>query len=133
MGMSRDEVYSKVQGVLVDALGVDEGEVKPESTLSGDLGAESIDYLDIVFRIEKAFNIKIGKGELFPDPQQLQTLLKDPTYVQNDKVTPQGLVELKNRMPHVDLSKVEADPNINKMSNLFTVDAIVNYVVTKVG
>ena len=58
MAASQDEVFSKVQGVLTDALGVDAEEVSPEKTLQGDLGAESIDFLDIVFRLEKAFSIK---------------------------------------------------------------------------
>lgn len=131
MALSRDEIYSKVQEVLVDALGVDEEDVKPTSTLSGDLGAESIDYLDIVFRIEKAFGIKIPKGELFPDPQSLQSLLKDPSFVQNSRVTKQGMEELKKRMPHIDMSAVEGDPDVNKMTDLFTVNAIVNYVESK--
>ena len=49
MAMSRDEIFSQVQEVLVDALAVDDDEVSLESTLMGDLGAESIDFLDIVF------------------------------------------------------------------------------------
>ena len=57
MAMSREEIYSKVQGVLVDALGVDEEQVMPGARLRQDLGAESIDFLDIVFRLERAFNI----------------------------------------------------------------------------
>jgi acyl carrier protein len=133
MTMSRDEIYGKVQEVLVDALGVDEEDVKPTATLSGDLGAESIDYLDIVFRIEKAFGIKIPKGELFPDPQNLQTMLKDPNYVQDGRVTSQGMDELKRRMPHVDLAAVGGNPDVNKMTDLFTVNAIVNYVESKQG
>src|SRR6185312_17224782 len=102
MAMSRDEIYSKVQGVLVDALGVDEDEVTPTATLSADLGAESIDYLDIVFRLEKAFSIKIPRGELFPE--DLQTMQNDPKFVTDGKVTPDGLAELKKRMPYSDLS-----------------------------
>ena len=66
MAMSREEIYSKVQGVLVDALGVDEDQVKPNARLKQDLGAESIDYLDIQFRLEKAFGIKVPKGEMLP-------------------------------------------------------------------
>ena len=62
-----EEVFEKVQETLVDALGVDDDEVTPEATLIGDLGAESIDFLDIVFRLEKNFDIKIPRGELFPE------------------------------------------------------------------
>lgn len=128
MGMSRDEIFKKVQTVLVDALGVDDDEVTPNAVIKDDLGAESIDFLDIVFRLEKAFGIKIPRGELFPEQ-----LLNDPTYVQNGKVTPAGLAELKARMPHSDFSEFEKDPQVDKMQSLFTVDAIVNYVATKVG
>jgi acyl carrier protein len=122
--MSRDEIYKKVQGVLVDALGVDEEDVTPDATLRGDLGAESIDFLDIVFRLEKAFGIKIPRGEMFPED-----LFNNAAYVQNGRVTPEGLVELKKRMPHMDFTTFEKDPDINKMQ--FTVDTIVNYIEGK--
>jgi acyl carrier protein len=127
MAISRDEVYSKVQGVLVDALGVDADEVTPESTLREDLGAESIDFLDIAFRLEKAFNIKIPRGELFPENFE-----NDPNFVQANKVTPIGLAELKKRMPYSDFSEFEKDPTLEKMPSLFTVNALVNYVQGKV-
>ncbi len=64
---SKDEVFEKVQEALVDALGVDDDEVTPQATMVGDLGAESIDFLDIVFKLEKAFSIQIPRDELFPD------------------------------------------------------------------
>ena len=126
MAMSRDEVYSKVQGVLVDALGVDEEQVKPTARLRQDLGAESIDFLDIVFRLERAFSIKIPRGEMIPE-----NVMTDPNYVQNGKVTPAGMVELKKRMPYVDLTEFEKDPQVDQLP--FTVDAVVNYVQTKVA
>lgn len=126
MAASRDEVFSKVQEVLTDALGVDDDEVSGKSTLQGDLGAESIDFLDIVFRLEKAFAIKIPKGELFPDE-----ILNNPEYVDGDKMTPMGLEKLKQAMPHADFSRFEHEPDVSKMPDLFTVDTIVNYVENK--
>ena len=126
MAMSRDEIYSKVQGVLVDALGVDEEQVKPEARLKQDLGAESIDYLDIQFRLERAFGIKIPKGEMLPE-----NVMTDPNYVQNGRVTPAGMAELKKRMPYVNLNEFEKDPQVEQLP--FTVDAMVNYVQTKVS
>ena len=126
MPMSRDEIYKKVQGVLVDALGVDEEEVTPTATLRGDLGAESIDFLDIAFRLEKAFGIKIPRGEMFPED-----LFNNQDYVQNGRITPAGLAEMKKRMPHFDFSELEKDPDINKMK--FTVDTVVNYIESKVN
>lgn len=126
MAMTRDEVYKKVQGVLVDALGVDEEEVTPTATLREDLGAESIDFLDIVFRLEKAFGIKIPRGEMFPED-----VFTNAEYVQNGKITPAGMIEMKKRMPHVDFTELEKDPDINKMQ--FTVDTVVNYIESKVN
>ena len=127
MAPSRDEVFSKVRDVLTDALGVDDADVSPEATLQGDLGAESIDFLDIVFRLEKAFSIKIPKGELFPDD-----ILNNPDYVDGDRMTTSGLQRLKAAMPHADFSKFESAPFVSKMPELFTVNTIVNYVETKV-
>ncbi len=129
MAMSRDEIFQQVQGVLVDALGVDDNEVTPEATLMGDLGAESIDFLDIVFRLEKAFGIKIPREELFP----AESLMNNSQFVVNGKLTEAGLSELRKKMPHTDLTEFEKDPNINKLGNLFNVKAIVNYVENKLN
>lgn len=127
MPMSETEIFEKVKETLVEALGVDDDEVTPTASLMGDLGAESIDFLDIIFRLEKAFNIKIPRGELFPDN------LNNPEFVQNGKITPAGLTMLKERMPHADFSDFEKDPDISKMTELFKVQTIVNYVKTKVA
>jgi acyl carrier protein len=129
MAMTRDEILKEIQDVLVDALGVDEEEVKPEATLMADLGAESIDFLDIVFRMEKAFGIKIPREELFP----AESLLSTAEYVSNGKLTQKGLDELKKRMPHSDLSAFIEDPSVNKIGDLFTVDALVNFIDGKLN
>lgn len=129
MAMSRDEIFSQVQEVLVDALAVDDDEVSLESTLMGDLGAESIDFLDIVFRLEKAFGIKIPREELFP----AESLMNEADLVHNGKLTDKGLAMLREKMPHTDLTKFEKDPDINKMADLFTVNAIVNYIENKLN
>jgi len=124
---SREDIYGKVVGILVDSLNVDEDEVKPTSTLQGDLGAESIDFLDIVFRLERGFNIKIPRGELFPE----SIFQGDPEFVQNGKVTPKGLAELRAKLPFADVEKFAADPQVTKVSDLFTVDMITKYVEGK--
>jgi len=137
MALSRDEIYKKVQGVMVDALGVDEDEVTPQSRLSADLGAESIDYLDIVFRLEKAFTtdptkpFKIPRGELFPE--DLQTMQNDPKFVQDGKITADGMAELKKRMPYTDFMEFEKDPQVDKAQDLLTVDTVTNYIAAKLN
>jgi acyl carrier protein len=129
MAVSRDEIVQKVQEVLVDALGVDDDEVTIEATLMGDLGAESIDFLDIVFRLEKAFGIKIPREELFP----AENLMTNSEFIHNGKLTEKGLNELREKMPHTDLSQFEKNPDINKLGDLFTVGAIVNYLNNKLN
>ncbi len=129
MAMTRQQILQEVQGVLTDALGVDEDEVTPDATLMTDLGAESIDFLDIVFRLEKTFGIKIPREELFP----AENLLSSKDYVSNGKLTQKGLEELKKRMPHTDFSEFANDPNVNKIGDLFTVDVLVNYVDAKLN
>jgi len=129
MAMSRDEILQQVQEVLVDALGADDDEVTMEATLMGDLGAESIDFLDIVFRLEKAFGIKIPREELFP----AESLMNDPEFVKNGKLTEKGLTALREKIPHTDLTTFERNPDINKLGDLFTVSAIVNYVERKLN
>jgi len=127
MAMSRDEILGEVKEVLVDALGLDDDEVTEAATLMGDLGAESIDFLDIVFRLEKSFGIKIPREELFP----AESLMNNPEYVSSGKLTEKGMAELKAKMPHTDITAFQEDPDINKMPDLFTVGAVVNFVENK--
>ncbi|MGO8746844.1 MAG: acyl carrier protein [Thermoguttaceae bacterium] len=125
---TKEEIFQKVQNALVEALGVDEEEVVPQATLVGDLGAESIDFLDIVFRLEKAFDIKIPRNELFPED-----IFTNAAYVQDGKVTEAGLAELRKRMPFANLDQFAANPNVQDFSNLLTVADMCRFVETKVG
>ncbi len=129
MAMSRDEIFQEIQEVLIDALGVDDDEVTADATLMGDLGAESIDFLDIVFRLEKAFDIKIAREELFP----IENIMSNQDFVKDGKLTEAGLAEMKEKMPHTNFASFESDPDINKLGDLFTVNSIVNYIETKLG
>jgi acyl carrier protein len=124
---THDEIFQKVQSTLVDALGVDEEDVTPTATLSNDLGAESIDLLDIVFRLERNFGIKIPRGELFPEN------ISDPELTQDGKLTAKGLAELKQRMPFADLSEFEANPEVDRLLDLYTVETLVHYVAGKLA
>lgn len=127
--MSQQEILEKVTTTLVDALGVEEDEVTSKATLTGDLGAESIDFLDIVFRLEKNFGIKIPRGDLFPD----EKLFTDPRFVQEGRMTEAGLAELRARMPYADIDAFAKNPDVQQISNLFTVDMIVRYIESKLS
>lgn len=125
---TKEEIYSKVQEALVDALGVEDEEVTPEATLQEDLGAESIDFLDIVFRLEKSFDIKIERGELFPED-----ILTSTDYVVDGKLNESGLAKLKERMPFANLSKFEADPKVQNLGKHLTVDDMCAFVEHKLS
>lgn len=126
--MTRDEILAKVTAVLVDALAVDEDEVRPDASLVRDLGAESIDFLDIVFKLEQAFGFKIAQGELFPE-----NVTQDARYVSAGKVTPEGLAALRARLPHMDFSAFEKNPEVGRVAEVFTVDTLVRFVERKLA
>lgn len=133
MAKSRADIEADVRDVLVDALGVDDDDVVPTATLKGDLGAESIDYLDIVFRLEKKFTtaekpFKVAQGELFPE-----NLMSDPSLVEAGKVTAKGIAMLKEKVPHVALDGFEADPQVTKLSGLFTVKSLCDFTERKLA
>ena len=126
--MQRDEIFNKVKEVLVEALAVDDDEVTSEATIFGDPGAESIDMLDIGFQLEQAFGFKIEQGEMFPEG-----VTTDPEMVQDGKVTQAGLDMLRERAPHIQLAVLEADPRLERVRDIFTVDALVTFVEQKLA
>lgn len=121
-----EEVFDKVKEALVDALGVDDDEVTEDATMVGDLGAESIDFLDIVFQLEQSFGISIPREELFPDD-----ILTNAEYISDGKVTAKGLEKLKARMPFADLTRFESNPQVQNFGNMLTVRDLCNYVAMK--
>jgi acyl carrier protein len=128
MSMSAsEEIYGKVANVLVESLNVDETELKLTATLQGDLGAESIDFLDILFRLEREFGIKIPRSELFPE----SIFQGDANFVQEGLVTDRGIGELRSRMPFADLRAFDQNRRLSKLSDLFTVGLITSYVEWK--
>ena len=118
-----NELFTKVQQTLAGALGVDESDITPEASLKRDLGAESIDFIDIIFRLEKAFDIKIPSGDLFPSH-----LLNDERFVKEGMVTPEGLQELRTKLPYLELGEFSKDPQITKLAEQFTVKMILRYL-----
>jgi acyl carrier protein len=120
-------IYGRVTEVLVESLNVDEEEVRPGATLQSDLGAESIDMLDIVFRLEREFGIKIPRGELFPE----SVFQGDPEFVREGRVTDEGMRELQLRMPYADLHGFDHDRQLSGIPDLFTVDLVCRYITWK--
>jgi len=123
---SRDEIFDKIKEVLENALGVDPEEVTMDATLIGDLGAESIDFLDISFKLEQEFSIKIEQGELFPE-----NLMSDDSLVEDGKLTDKAMEILRERMPHVDFTKLDNGRSVDQLSEVFTVASLVDFVQRK--
>ncbi len=131
--LTQDEILEKTREVLMEALVLDADEITPESSLTADLQAESIDFLDIVFRLEKTFStqdkpFKIDPGELFPD-----NLLENPEWVQEGKLTDAGMDMLKERMPHVDFSEFDQDRSVDKVAANITVASLVTFIDRKLS
>ena len=126
--MQEQEIISKVRNCVATALGRDEDEVELQHILAKDLEAESIDYLDITFQLEKSFDITISKDELFP-----QKIFQDETLVKDGLVTHEGLKFLNDSLPYADLSQFEEDPQLSRVPDLFTVQLLVNYVKSKLA
>lgn len=125
---TKAEILAAVQEVLVDSLAVDEEEVTPEATLVDDLGAESIDLLEIVFNLEKKFSIKIDRSELIPED-----LFTNPEYVVEGRLTPAGLEILEQRLPNANLDAFKQNPLVQNISKILTVEDLCNVVAQKVA
>ena len=91
--MYATEIFAKVKEIIVDVLVIDEDKVQENSRLIADLGAESIDFLDLVFQLEKEFAIKIPRGQL---EKNARGDLSEAEFEQNGALTEKGLVALKN-------------------------------------
>ncbi len=124
---SHEEVFQKVQTCLVQALGIKPADVIPDAALVDDLGAESIDFVDIIYRLEKSFDIKIPRGELFP-----QDLLRNANYVNAGRLTAAGAEELAKRLDFTCIAPIEPGQEVEKvLGKLFTVRLIIDFVISK--
>src|SRR5512142_1303951 len=104
----REEVFEKIKQALVETLSVEPGEIAEDATLFNDLGMESIDFLDLIFRLEKAFNIKIAQEELTQND-----ILTNAAYQDNGKLNAAGVTALKARIKAGDWATFEQDPRID--------------------
>ncbi len=111
-------VSDRVKAVVADALYLEADEVKRESNLMKDLGAESIDFLDIVFRLEKAFSIKLPKGDI---EKRARGGLSDAQFAVDGKLTDAALATIKAAMPEVSPTALKKGLLLRDIPSLFTV------------
>lgn len=124
--MTQDEVFEKVQAAFAEALDLDEDEVTADAKIFDDLGAESLDLLEIVFLLERAFDIKIPRGGVQEATQQGL----DPTEYEVDGVlTPKALEKLAAIMPEVPADELKPGLTANDIPRLFRVQTFQNIVI----
>jgi acyl carrier protein len=123
------EIRAKVTNVLVEVLAVDEDDVTPTAAFQRDLGSDSLDLLEIIFRLEHEFDIEIPRGELFSD----SIFRISPDWVQDGKLTDKGLAEVRARLPYADLGGLQVDRPLGALPDLLTVNLVAAYVEWKLG
>lgn len=128
--MNVESVYPKVREIIADVLVIDEEEVSKDSRLIADLGAESIDFLDLVFQLEKEFSIKIPRGQL---EKNARGNLSEDEFEKGGVLTPQGMQALKNYLSEVPTEFFKTGLKVNEIPLLFTVETFCKLIVGAVG
>jgi len=124
--MNIEGVYPKVREIIADVLVIDEDEISLQSRLIADLGAESIDFLDLVFQLEKEFQIKIPRGQL---EKNARGNLAEDEFEKGGVLTPEGMTALKNYLSEVPAEYFKANMKLNEIPMLFTVETFCKLVV----
>lgn len=118
-----------VAEAVADALGIDIEEAVPEATLLGDLDAESIDLLDVLFRIEKAADVKIKVSDI---AELLQGGIPDEEFAdENDIINEVGLAQLKKSLPQIDVDELAGKLTADEVLSLFTVQNLTDLVTQR--
>ncbi|MBA2650607.1 MAG: acyl carrier protein [Legionella sp.] len=120
-------VYPKVREIIADVLVIDEADIALNSRLITDLGAESIDFLDLVFQLEKEFKIKIPRGQL---EKNARGALAEDEFEKGGVLTPAGLEALKNYLCEVPPDQFRTNMKVNEIPMLFTVETFCKLVFT---
>jgi acyl carrier protein len=124
--MNVDSVYPKVREIIADVLVIDEEKISLQSRLIADLGAESIDFLDLVFQLEKEFGIKIPRGQL---EKNARGDLTADEFEKGGVLTANGLTALKNYLSEVPADYFKANMKVNEIPMLFTVETFCKLIL----
>jgi acyl carrier protein len=119
-------IFPKVAATMADALGCEVEQVKLESSLIDDLGAESIDFLDIVFRLERAFKVKIPRGKII---EEARGDLSESQFEQGGTVSDAGLTRLKTFLSEVPPERFKAPLKVADIPRLFTTETFCKMVI----
>jgi acyl carrier protein len=121
-----DAVFPKVAETMADALGADVEDIKPKVSLIEGLDAESIDFLDMVFRLERAFKIKIPRGKIV---ENARGDLPEAEFEQKGIVTEKGLVQLREYLSEVPAERFKTPLKAADIPRLFTPETFCKLVI----
>lgn len=119
-------IYPKVAATIADALACDQDKVKPDASLINDLGAESIDFLDIVFRLERGFKVKIPRGKIV---EEARGPLSEEQFQNGGVVTEAGLARLREFLNEVPADRFTTPLKAAEIPKLFTVETFAKMVI----
>ncbi|WP_116949777.1 acyl carrier protein [Jiangella endophytica] len=128
--MTNEELYLAVRPAVAEALGLDEDEVTPDATLLDELGAESIDLLDILFRLERSTGVKIQAADL---SEHVQGGIPDEEFGDEEKdvITPVGMAQLKKVMPQIAGMGLDGKLQPENVMSYFTVQNLTDLVAAR--
>ena len=125
--MNVETIFPKVQAIIADVLVIDEDQIQPNSRLIQDLGAESIDFLDLVFQLEKSFHIKIPRGQI---EKNARGSLSEAEFEKNGELTPQGIMAIKNYLSEIPEDQFKPHMKVAEIPMLFTVETFCKLVLS---
>ncbi|TNF75530.1 MAG: acyl carrier protein [Acidobacteria bacterium] len=124
--MDTSSIYPRVKVIVADVLAIDESEVEPNGSLINDYGGESIDFLDLVYRLEREFKVKIPRGQI---EKEARGALEDEAFAENGKLTPEGMAQLKEYLSEVPAERFKDSMSVAAIPTLFTVETFCKLVL----
>lgn len=124
--MDTSSIYPRVKAIVADVLAIDESEVEPDGSLINDYGGESIDFLDLVYRLEREFKVKIPRGQI---EKEARGALDDEAFAQNGRLTEQGMAQLKKYLSEVPEDRFKDGLSVTAIPTLFTVETFCKLVL----
>jgi acyl carrier protein len=120
-------IEETIQGIIAEALATDVANVTLHANLMDDLGAESLDFLDIVFKLERAFNIQITRGEM---ERAARGDMTAEEFAPGGVISETGLTRLRELMPEA-ADRIKAGLHPAQILSLFSVQTFVNLIIGK--
>ena len=124
--MDTSSIYPRVKVIVADVLAIDESEVEPNGSLINDYGGESIDFLDLVYRLEREFKVKIPRGQI---EKEARGAMEDEAFAENGKLTEQGMTQLKEYLSEVPAERFKDGMSVAAIPTLFTVETFCRLVL----